>query len=331
MIDDRARARQGRLRARADLQPRGAAVPARPHRGGADASPAPSSTSCARSTRAPRRWAPSAPWSARPSRDDRRGPRDQRTAAGARASAPRAAPPTTYAASSATSSTSCSRRARARSWAPDPTPGALHAAVERSLDAFARAAGAAGDAHGAGLSARCWPSSPCCSRWLGAAVTESTSYCERPDGAPQGDRRRCSSRTRPSALLEQPADAARPRREVPAGPRRRVADLPRRRGRPGRGARGRGGRSPSDFEDGKPPAGLSAADQQGDRGRRRPARQRRRGRRPPRASSSRPATSARSTSASEHRAATVGTIVLTLVSAGPEQLPRCRGTPTRVD
>ena len=67
------------------------------------------------------RWARSGPSWARPS------PRPARTSTSTArcwcpGSVPRAAPPTTYAVSSAECSTSSCRPARARSWAPDPTP-----------------------------------------------------------------------------------------------------------------------------------------------------------------------------------------------------------------
>ncbi len=86
------------------------------------ASAAPCWTSCGAQRGAPRRWAPSAPSSAR------RSARPARTSTSTGrcwcpGSGRRAAPPTTYAASSATSWTWCCRRARARSSAPDRTRG----------------------------------------------------------------------------------------------------------------------------------------------------------------------------------------------------------------
>ena len=148
----------GRVRAGADLQPRGAAVPARPHRRRAAPSPARCSPSSRGSTAGPRRWAPSAPWSAPPSRTPTRTwPSTARC--WCPGSAPRAAPPTTYAGSSAASSTWCCPSSSREILSAGPDAGALHDAVGRAARGLR---GAPGRPMSARAVARCraapWPS-----------------------------------------------------------------------------------------------------------------------------------------------------------------------------
>ena len=158
------------------------------------------------------------------------------------------------------------RRARGRSSSAGPDAGPLHDAVGRSVDAFARAAGRPMRARLRAASS--WGSPwPCCCPLTGCGGNEYDAYCgdlSGTEGDVGDDRLRL-----PVGPAEPPADAARPRRQVPEGPRRTS-------GRPSSApsttcekALKDAGVKPSEFEDGKPPAGSERGRPPGDHRRRR--------------------------------------------------------------
>ena len=295
MLGHRPRARQGRLRARADLQPRGPAVPARPHRGRAARWPAPCSTSSATLN------ADAAPMG---SFGAVVGATIAETDEDLDVNGPLLVPGI-----GAQGGTADDVR-RIFGGVLDLV---LPSSSREILGAGPDAGGPAGRPSAASLDAFSRPAdrplmrrgrSPAAARRCPAAPARrlrrpDRGLLQRPAGGPQGVRGDARVRARPSALLGNLPMLHDLAEKSPGRPLRRVADLP---AAPSRGWTRRSrtpGSKPSDF-DGRQAAGRAQRGRpEGDRRRGQPDHDRGGRRRPPPGSSSRHATSARSTSVSE--------------------------------